>query len=140
MTLQEVFDKWKDIADRKSYDQMKEEIIAFVEEAKATGATYKDLTRCKDRILYLWSPRNWKEAQKEFPHWREPTWYNERHKWLIERIGFTLRTQFAEDIADAKTQVKYEKPAAAPAPEDTMPTFDNLEDFQAWKNRKAKMG
>lgn len=106
MTLQDVIDKWKLIADRTTYDMMKEEIVTFVEQAKETGAAFSDLARRKEQIILIWSPISWKKAQEEFTHWHNRDWYEKRHKWVINCFSKTLKAVYAEEIQAMKTTAK----------------------------------
>jgi hypothetical protein len=111
MTLQDVINKWKLIADRTTYDMMKEEIVTFIEEAKEAGATFGDLARRKEHIILIWSPTSWKKAQEEFPHWHNRDWYEKRHKWIINLFGKTIKSVYTEELQAMKTTGNEAPPA-----------------------------
>ncbi len=121
MTLKDLFNKWKPIAERQSYSVMKEEVLAFIEEAKEIGVTFAELTRGKEQIITLWSAPTWKQAKQEHSHWQNKEWYEKQHGWIVNRVGQVLKIVYADEIkgmkvAPSKKVEQQPKPVVASTP------------------------
>jgi len=118
MTLQDVISKWTLIADRQTFNTIKEDITLFINEAKTAGTLFVELARRKEQIISIWSPVSWKKAQEEFTHWNKRNWYETRHQWIINHFGKSLTEIYAAEIQAMKTPAVAAPSAftATPAP------------------------
>lgn len=104
MSLRDVIERWKPIAAREHWDNMKLEIAPFMEEAKRNGATVDEIITAKERIINIWSAPTWKAAQEEHPGWSQKKWYETQRSYVVSGVGSAIRTVFAEEISASKKQ------------------------------------
>ena len=127
-TISDLITKWSEITTQSSLPRW-EEMQAFFSEAEELKITSAEIMKKKNDIISIWVPTTWSQAQKLNPTWKERSWWSKRKAGALK----TFDKWWAEYPKDETA--KQTKPVTL----ESVPIFDNIEDFTAWKNRNKQM-
>jgi hypothetical protein len=135
VTLKDIVRKWSGMTTQSASNRW-DEMQALFDEIREAGIPSSEVMKCKDHIIRIWVPLTWEEARKKYENWKEKSWWQDRKKATLK----TYEKWFSE-LKKYEKDMGINQPAPKPTEEpssDQAPIFDNLEDFRAWKARKAK--